>query len=158
MASIPAFLLNLWIKGMTKELSTQYKGTITELQVASYLLSLGYNVSQPLTQDSKYDLIVDVNHKLIRLQVKTSRLNQKAAAGISIKFNCRSTTNNVRECKQRYYSEEEVDFFATFWEGNVYLVSVSECSAEKVLWLTKPSNSKSSYALNYKAEEVLKNL
>ena len=51
------------------ELSTQYKGTITELQVATYLLSLGYNVSQPLTQDSKYDLIVDVNHQLIRLQV-----------------------------------------------------------------------------------------
>lgn len=139
------------------ELSTQYKGTITELQVATYLLSLGYNVSQPLTQDSKYDLIVDVNHQLIRLQVKTSRRNENTQ-GFSIKFNCRSTTNNVRECKQRYYSEEDVDFFATWWDNQVYLVPVSECSAEKTLWIDKPSNPRSCYSRNYIAEEVLKNL
>ena len=49
------------------ELTTQQKGITTEMYVAAYLLSLGYNVSQPLCQDSKYDLIVDVNNKLLRL-------------------------------------------------------------------------------------------
>ena len=139
------------------ELSTQYKGTITELQVATYLLSLGYNVSQPLTQDSKYDLIVDVNHKLIRLQVKTARQNE-ATQGESIRFNCRSTTGNVRECRQRYYSEEDVDYFATFWKNEVFLVPISECSSEKTIWLDKPSNPRCTYAYDYKAEEVFKNL
>lgn len=139
------------------ELSTQYKGTITELRVATHLLSLGYNVSQPLTQDSKYDLIVDVNNKLIRLQVKTSRLNEKTEK-CSIKFNCRSTTNNVKECKNRYYSEEQVDFFATWWNNEVYLVPVSECSAEKILWIDEPNCSRSSRASDYLAEEVLKNI
>lgn len=139
------------------ELSTQYKGTITELRVATYLLSLGYNVSQPLTQDSKYDLIVDVNHHLIRLQVKTSRINDKTK-GLSIKFNCRSTTNNVRECKQRYYSDDDVDFFATWWNNQVYLIPISECSAEKTLWIDKPTDPRSCYSQNYIAEEVLKNL
>ena len=139
------------------ELSTQYKGTITELQVATYLLSLGYNVSQPLTQDSKYDLIVDVNHKLLRLQVKTARLNDRTQ-GQSIKFNCRSTTNNVRECRQRYYSIEEVDYFATYWNNEVFLIPVSECSAEKTLWIEKPSNPRSTYAYDYRAKEVLQHL
>ena len=66
MASIPAFLLNFTVKIMI-ELTTQQKGITTEMYVAAYLLSLGYNVSQPMCQDSKYDLIVDVNGKLLRL-------------------------------------------------------------------------------------------
>ena len=133
-----------------QELSTQYKGSITELQVATYLLSLGYNVSQPLVQESKYDLIVDVNHKLLRLQVKTARVNQQTQ-GLSITFNCRSTTNNVKLCHQRYYSSEEVDYFATYWNNEVFLVPINECSAEKTLWIDKPHNSKSTYAFDYSA-------
>lgn len=139
------------------ELSTQLKGTITELQVATFFLQQGYNVSQPLTQDSKYDLIVDVNHNLLRIQVKTARRNENTA-DYSIKFNCRSTTNNVRECKQRYYSAEDIDYFATYWGGNVYLVPVTQCGAEKILWIEKPTNKNCSYAQDYLAQEVVKHL
>lgn len=106
-----------------QELSTQLKGDVTELLVSAYLLKLGYVVSKPLTQDSKYDLIVDVNHNLLRVQIKTARLNSKTT-GESIMFNCRSTTNNVRECKQRYYSSEDIDYFATYWKNYVYLIPV----------------------------------
>lgn len=153
----PAFLLNLGIIENIMILSTQFKGTVTELQVATYLLQLGYIVSQPLVQDSKYDLIVDVNHKLIRLQVKTAR-KQDRNKGESIVFNCRSTTNNVRECKQRYYSTEEVDYFATYWNDRVFLVPINECSSEKTIWIEKPLNSSSTYAYDYTAEEVLGNI
>ena len=138
------------------DLSTQYKGTITELQVATHLLSLGYCVSQPLIQDSKYDLIVDVNHKLLRLQVKTSRfVNNKCN---SIKFNCRSTTNNVKECKQRRYSPDDIDFFATYWNDNAFLIPISECSTEKTIWLEEPPHNNCTYAFNYTAQEVLNHI
>ena len=140
-----------------KQLSTQFKGDVTELLVGAYLLELGYLVSKPLTQDSKYDLIVDVNHKLIRIQVKTARLNDQTI-GKSIKFNCRSTTNNVRECKKRYYSPEDVDYFATYWDNEVYLVPVTECSAEKILWIDKPTYKNSCFANDYLAKEVLKRI
>lgn len=136
------------------DLSSQFKGTITEIQVAVHLLKLGYVVSQPLVQDTRYDLIVDVKHKLIRLQVKTARKNSKNT-GNSIIFNCRSTTNNVRECKQRYYSSDDVDFFATYWDNEVFLIPVNECSAEKTIWLEKPKSSVSTYAYDYCAKEVL---
>lgn len=135
------------------ELSTQYKGIITELQVATYLLSLGYMVSQPLGQDSKYDLIVDVEGKLLRLQVKTSR----PASENSITFNCRTTTSNVKNCKSRRYSEEEVDYFATYWDGIVYLVPISECSTQKSLHKNASFKRKDwSYMEDYEASEVLK--
>ena len=139
------------------ELSTQFKGDITELLVSAHLLNLGYVVSKPLTQDSKYDLIVDVQHKLIRLQVKTARLNN-TFKGESIKFNCRSTTHNVRECKQRYYSNKDVDYFATYWKNQVYLIPVDECSSEKILWIDKPILKNSCYAKDYIAKEVLEHI
>ena len=135
------------------ELSSQFKGIATELQVATYLLLLGYNVSQPLCQDSKYDLIVDVNGKLLRLQVKTSRL----ASENSITFNCRSTTTNVRNCKSRRYSEQDVDYFATYWDGVAYLVPISECSTQKSLHFNSSQKRKDwSYMEDYEASEVLK--
>lgn len=135
-------------------LSSQQKGIATEITVAAYLLQLGYNVSQPFCQDSKYDLIVDANGKLFRLQVKTARQSSQT----SITFNCRSTTTNVRNCKSRRYSSEDIDYFATYWQGKVYLVPVNECSTQKSLHLEKNSRTDWSYAENYLAEEVLKSL
>ena len=151
-ASIRAFLLNS--TNINMEITTQQKGITTELYVASYLLSLGYNVSQPFSQDSRYDLIVDVNNKLLRLQVKTSRL----VSAHSISFNCRSTTKNSKTNKSRSYGESEIDYFATFWNNRVYLVPVGECSSQKSLHLEPPTQSNWSYINDYEAEEVLKNL
>lgn len=138
------------------ELTTQQKGITTEMYVAAYLLSLGYNVSQPMCQDSKYDLIVDVNNKLLRLQVKTARITDKNAS--SITFNCRSTTKNSRTNKSRAYGLDEIDYFATYWNNQVYLVPVGECSSSKSLHLEKPKQSNWSYIEDYKAKEVLEKL
>ena len=139
---------------MEKGLTTQQKGVTTEIFVAAKLLQLGYNVSQPFCQDSKYDLIVDANNHLLRLQVKTSRLVSENI----ILFNCRSTTKNSQTNKSRYYLENEIDYFATYWNNEVFLVPVNECSAEKRLHLIKPSRSNQSYAYDYLASEVLKKL
>ena len=136
------------------ELSTQQKGIITEMAVATYLLNLGYNVSQPFCQDSKYDLIVDVYGLLLRFQVKTARL----ASESSITFNCRSTTTNVKNCKSRRYNDKEIDYFATFWNNKAYLVPISECSTQKSLHLGESTQRNWSYAKDYLAEEVLANL
>ena len=136
------------------ELPTQKKGIITELQVATYLIQLGYNVSQPLSQDSKYDLIVDVNGKLLRLQVKTARLSSES----SITFNCRTTTTNVKNCLSRRYSSDEVDYFATYWDNVVYLVPINECSTQKSLHFHKTNRKDWCYMEDYEARKVLNNL
>lgn len=151
-ASTSAFLLNFIIKIM--QLSTQQKGITTEMYVAAYLLSLGYNVSQPLCQDSRYDLIVDVSGKLLRLQVKTAR----ETSTNSIEFNCRSTTTNTLCNKSRRYSSTEIDYFATYWNNKVYLIPVGECSTVKRLHLEKPKQSNWSFIEDYSAKEVLKKL
>lgn len=135
-------------------LPSQKKGIITELQVATYLINLGYNVSQPFSQDSKYDLIVDVNGKLLRLQVKTARQISEN----SITFNCRSTTSNVRNCQSRRYSENDIDYFATYWDNKVYLVPVRECSTSKSLHMERTNRKDWCYMEDYEARKVLMNL
>lgn len=137
-----------------KELTTQQKGITTEIFVAAYFLSLGYNVSQPFCQDSKYDLIVDVNNQLLRLQVKTARqLNED-----TIVFNCRSTTKNSQTNKSRYYQTDEIDYFATYWNNQAYLIPVEECSAEKRLHLSPVTKNNQCYIEDYLGSEVLKKL
>ena len=136
------------------ELPSQKKGIVTELAVATYLIQAGYNVSQPFSQDSKYDLIVDVEGKLLRLQVKTARQTSEN----SITFNCRSTTQNVRECKSRRYSKNDVDYFATYWDNKAYLVPIEECSTSKSLHLQKTNRKDWSYMEDYEARKVLKEL
>lgn len=103
------------------------------MAVAIYLLQLGYNVSQPFCQDSKYDLIVDVEGKLLRLQVKKARL----ASPTSITFSCRSTTTNVKNCKSKKYNAEEIDYFATYWNGKAYLFQFQNVRLKKVYILNE---------------------
>ena len=57
-------------------LNTHFRGEITELQVAEAFLALGYQVCKPLVSDSRYDFIVDINHQLYRIQVKTASLRR----------------------------------------------------------------------------------
>ena len=53
-------------------LNTHFLGKITELQVAEAFLQRGFQVCQPLVSDSRYDFIVDINGRLLKIQVKTS--------------------------------------------------------------------------------------
>ena len=134
-------------------MDTNFKGCITEMKVMTHFLELGYAVSQPLLQNSKYDCILDVNGKLYKIQIKTARQDTS-----SFKFNCKSVTTTGTKSITTKYSKEEIDFFATEWLGKYYLVPVEECSVEKRLWLIKPSNNKSSFAEDYIMEERLKKL
>lgn len=140
------------------DLSTKFKGTLTELQVQTYFLSKGYNISVPVCEESKYDLVLDIGKQLLRIQIKTARLSEEKC---SITFNCRTTCCNTRESKKRSYSENEIDYFATFWNDNVYLVPIGETSSEKRLHFNvseKEKRKNCSYLEDYDAEVVIKSL
>lgn len=139
------------------EYTTNQKGLITEMQVALYFIQLGYNVSQPLNMDSRYDFILDVNGKLLKIQVKTSHLSSPD----TIQFKCRSITGRNQKgiLKTSRYSENEIDYFATYWNNQCYLIPVNECSAAKTIHLTRENGrSNYTYADQYIASEVIKQL
>ena len=105
-------------------LNSHFRGEITEQQVALELLKLGYMVSKPLVQCSKYDYVVDINHKLYKIQVKTCSLKEN---GSFVEFATSTSHTNTKGTVNLTYSDEDVDFFATMYENTCYLVPKNVC-------------------------------
>lgn len=108
-------------------MNTNIKGKISELEILTFVTKLGYSVSIPFGDKDKYDQIWDINNKLLRIQIKTARWKNEEQTGIA--FNCYSVSNG----KRHYYTKEDIDYFATFWDNKCYLIPVEECSSQKAL-------------------------
>lgn len=136
------------------QLTSKQKGNLTELQCLSAFVQEGCGVSIPYGDNSKYDFIADVNGILLKIQVKTSSSKDEN----SIKFSCRSTHVNCNGVKNERYSSKEVDFFATYWDNQCYLIPVEECSVEKTLRFAPPKNGQTkniSFAKDYLLSDIL---
>ena len=133
---------------------TKLIGNITELEVLTYITKLGYQVSIPFGDRERYDQIWDIDGKLLKVQVKTSHQIDDSA----VKFSCRSSQRSCGRTKNSRYSKDEIDYFATIWQGKCYLVSVQETSTEKVLRFAPPKNGQLkgiTFAESYEVERVL---
>lgn len=140
-------------------MDSKQKGNITELEVLTYITKLGYQVSIPFGDRERYDQIWDIKGKLLKVQVKTSHLIDDEGSGI--KFSCRSNTRVGGKIQHARYTKDEIDYFATFFEGKCYVVPVEQTSTEKTLRFKPPKNGQKkgiSLAEYYLAEEVLKSL
>lgn len=121
------------------ELSSKEKGNLTELQCITAFYKLGYRVSIPYGENSRYDFIADVDGQLIRVQVKTSSLKRDTQGAIS--FATSSTRVNSSQNITHRYTKKEIDYFATYWENKCYLIPVEEtASREKTLRFEPPAN------------------
>lgn len=137
------------------ELPSIFKGSCTEMQCALAFIEKGYEVSFPFGNHARYDFIVDIKGKLVRIQVKTAK-----EYDTYIEFECRSSRFKSGHYIHKTYSSEEVDYFSTFYKGQCYLVPSEECSATKRLRFQPTSNSQTkgvNMAENYVLEEFLKN-
>ena len=135
--------------------STLLKGRITELKCELWFLEHGYLVSTP-DLPYQYDMIVDVGKKLLKIQVKTSRLTKDESG---IEFNVSSLTHNNQGYTRRLYSADDVDYFMTYYDGEYYLIPFSECGVkEKRLRLIPTANGQTkgiSFAKDFLAEKIL---
>lgn len=139
-------------------LSTHFIGEITEQQVAIEFLKLGIQVSKPLVQSSKYDFIVDINDKLYKIQVKTGTLKEDSY----IEFATSTSHTNTKGTINLNYCAKDVDFFATMYNGQCYLVPFSVCGKRCQRLRIKPTKNHQvvgiTFAKDYKLEEVIRSL
>ena len=136
-------------------LNTHFRGEITELQVAEAFLSHGYQVCKPLVSDSRYDFIVDIHHKLYRIQVKTSSLS---VDGDYIEFRTESSHTNTQKTVYHSYSAEDVDYFATIYNHQCYLVPIEKIGNRSFRLRLKPTKNGQikniNFAENFKLENT----
>ena len=138
------------------ELNSKQKGKLTEMQCLTAFIEQGCSVSIPYGDDSRYDFIADIDGQLLKIQVKTS--SSKKGTSDAIIFSCRSTHVNCSGVKNIRYNKDEIDYFATYWEGQCYIVPVEECSVVKTLRFAPPKNGQIkgiTFARDYTIENQL---
>lgn len=94
------------------------KGFETEELCMLSFLKKGLKVFRPVFEDCPYDLVVEMNDKLYKIQVKSSHwLDEKDQI---------FGFNSKKSGYKKNYTSETVDYFMTFFEGKGYLISFEE--------------------------------
>ena len=145
-------------------IDTKHIGNVTELQCITRFYELGYTVSIPYGDSSKYDMILEYQRNLYRLQCKHAKEffgTDGALSYIKIRTSWQSGYTKNSQTHTNKYSKDDIDYFVTHYQGVNYLIPVEECSTEKILRILPPKNGQIkgiSFLKNYKDVEVLKNL
>ena len=106
-------------------LTTNQKGTLAEVKIAALALELGLGVGLPL-DDERYDLILDLRPRLVRVQCKWA-----ARAGDVISARLYTSRRGPEGLRNRRYSSGEFDLFGLYCPDNepCYLLPADEVVA-----------------------------
>lgn len=140
---------------------TQRKGTSTELHCILDFTNLGIRCLKPVDESSKYDVVIDVNGKFIRIQCKTaSWVKDTMQENSAFEINTCCQTTNTKSTTRHKYSKNDIDYFYTWFEGQGYLVSIEEATGITFRWRYEYPSSNQKKGIHiadeYKIEEVLK--
>lgn len=137
-------------------MNTQAQGAIVEQKCFLKCIEYGWIVSKPLFDNARYDFLLDTGKKIYKIQVKTSRWNESHTG---LRFNCYSQHSIKNGNKRMKYTNQEIDYFMTEFEGQFYLYPApADGLTEKTLRLIEGNQTNISYARDYQIEEVSKNL
>jgi hypothetical protein len=106
-------------------LNSKDTGNITEAKLIAKFVELGYTVSIVFGDNARYDLIIDNEDGLKRIQCKTGRIRDGR-----VLFNTASVSPFTN--KLNYYTGE-IDFFAVYCSDNdkCYLIDVDKMKTSK---------------------------
>ncbi len=115
--------------------NTKKQGDIGLGAAIAYFTMKGYTVAIPLTDSQQYDLIVDIDGKLSRVQVKTTRFKGRGSyeISLSIKGGNRSSTGKLHR-----FDRSQVDhLFVLTEDGGSYFIPTSAIENTCALRLTE---------------------
>ena len=118
------------------KLKSKDKGTITELECAMHFMKLGCTVSTPLGNNAPYDLVVDIQHKLYKIQCKHCSYQNG-----TLYIECTTNINTRTRLESHKYSKDDVDYFATCYDGTCYLVPYSKANKSFSLRIEPTKNN-----------------
>lgn len=108
------------------------KGNVAELAIAAEAARLGLSVLKPLTEHERYDLVLGIGGRLLRVQCKWgSRRAEVIAVGLATSR--RSADGYVRT----RYSSAEVDAFGVYCEelDECYLIPIEKVEGQSAMRL-----------------------
>jgi prevent-host-death family protein len=99
-----------------EEHNPNHKGNVAELAIAKEAADLGLSVLKPLTEHERYDLVLGIAGRLLRVQCKWGRKTGDVVT-VSLARNRRGPKGFIR----RNYSAREIDAFG------IYCGDLDEC-------------------------------
>ena len=105
--------------------------------------------------DSRYDFIADVNHRLYRIQVKTSSLGEEKDY---IEFHTQSSHTNTKKTVYQSYSSDDIDYFATVYNGQCYLVPVDKAGSRSCRLRLSPTKNGQTKNINFAEDFAFENI
>ena len=120
-------------------MTNKRKGMLGEVKVMAKLIELGYNVAVPYGDNAPYDLILDYNGTLLRLQVKTS----SGTSDGKTSFEIGRRRRNSKGQRRVQYSKDEIDYFALYSvvRDKIYLVSADDAPSEEISIRYEPTKN-----------------
>ena len=142
---------------------TQQKGLTTELHCILDFTTLGFRCLTPIDDSSKYDVVVDLGKRFIKVQCKTSSwATGTTFANTAFQISTYCQTTNTQKTTRYKYSAEDIDYFYTWFNGQGYLVSIQEASGITFRWRyeypTTGQRQGIHIADDYKIEEVIQRI
>jgi prevent-host-death family protein len=132
-------------------MDTNRKGNIAELAIAAEAARLGLSVLMPMTEHERFDLVLGIAGRLLRVQCKWGSCDGDT---ISVRLTS-SYHSPTRGYVTRTYAADEVDAVAVYCEatGKSYLVPIERVAGLGLLTLRlSPARNNQRAALNSAAE------
>jgi prevent-host-death family protein len=127
------------------------KGNVAELAIAAEAARLGLTVLMPMTEHERYDLVLGVSGRLLRVQCKWGACN-----GDTIQVRLTSSYHSpTRGYVTRTYARDEVDAVAVYCEatGKCYLLPIEKVAGLGLFTLRlSPARNNQRASLNSAAE------
>lgn len=118
---------------------TLIAGDVNELKCILAFEEKGYYTSIPFSGSCRYDVIADINGKIIRIQCKSSHFYKGDET--CIEFDATRSTTNTQKTVRYQYTKNEIDYFYTHFNGYDFLIPVEEVSTAKILRFQPPKNN-----------------
>jgi hypothetical protein len=122
------------------DLTPSQKGAIAEAAITAAAIELGFTVLRPLCEGRRYDLVIDLEPELLRVQCK---LAQRLAGVLAVRVSTSRYT--PRGYVRTSYTATEIDAVGVYSpeQGECFLIPVSEAAGRRSvhLRLDPPKNN-----------------
>lgn len=127
-------------------------GYTNEIRCLLDFQSRGYYCSIPYSGSCRYDMIVDINNKLYKIQCKSSYYKD----GVLV-MNTHRQTVNTKEVKKYLYTKDEVDYYYTSYKNYGFLVPFENPQSMVYLRLEEPLGG-IQYNMNIASDYLIDNV
>ena len=131
-------------------MTSSHKGAIAEVVIAAEAVKAGIPVLKPLVEGGRYDLVLDVLGRFVRVQCKWAV--RRGDVIVVYVATCRHTPRGYLRTK---YDASEIDVIGVYYPdtGGCYLIPIQDVRGRSVIHLRlAPTQNNQEFAIRYAAD------